>query len=178
VAADGAGRGARRIEEHGVEGLLVQIEHVGLPRLHGEPKASHVVGEPLEPARRAVDGEDLRAGERELGRLAAGRGAKVGDPLARSRSQKARGQRRRRILHPPDALGVAGQIADRRAVEKAHAAGRQERPLRRAAQALGLGLHGEIDGGGVPVRRRDAARGVLAVGRRPALGQPRGGIDA
>ena len=129
-------------------------------------------------ARRAIDGEDLRARRSELGRLAAGRGAKVGDPLARLRPEKAGGQRRRRVLHPPGALVVARKLADGRAVQQADAAGREDEAVEARGPAFRLGLHGEIDGGGVPVRGGDPAGVLLAVGGRPALGQPARRVDA
>ncbi len=52
---------------------------VGRDDLGGESEARQVLPQPLEPLRRAVDRGDARAGGGELGGLAAGRGAEVGD---------------------------------------------------------------------------------------------------
>ena len=79
MAADGAGRGAGRIEQHGVERPRLPLRHVGGDGVGGEPEAGEVLRSRSEPGRRAVDRGHLGAGGGELRGLAAGRGAEVGD---------------------------------------------------------------------------------------------------
>ena len=63
------------------------------------------------PRRRAVDRGDVGAGVRELRGLAAGRGAEIDDGLAVDVAEQPRRQRGGGVLHPPLALGEAGQHA-------------------------------------------------------------------
>ena len=61
----------------------------------------------------ALDGDDLRAGGRELRGLAAGCGAEIGDPLARLRREQPRGQGGGGVLDPERALGEPRQLVTR-----------------------------------------------------------------
>ena len=140
-------------------------------------QAGEVFREPLQPLGRAVDREHLGAGRCELRGLAAGRGAEIGDALAGLRLEQAGGQGGGGILHPPFAVLVAGQLADRGALDEADAAGGQKH----AAEALGPGfrirLHRHIDGGHGAMRLDDLRGERLAVLRDPALLEPGGGIE-
>ena len=63
-------------------GPACHSRHVGDDGLGRERKPREILPQPLEPRRRAVDRGDVRAGGGELGGLAAGRGAEVGDAAA------------------------------------------------------------------------------------------------
>ena len=85
MAADGAGRGAGRIDQHAVERAVaagpfgaIGDDVVGLQR---QPRK--IVAQPRHPRRRTIDRGDARAGLRELRGLAAGRGAEIDDGLVR-----------------------------------------------------------------------------------------------
>ena len=132
VAADRSGRRAGRVDQRRVERRRLERERVGDRDLGLEPQPAEIGGEALQPLGRAVDRRDLRAGGGELGALAARRGAEIDDPRARRDADETRRDRRRGVLHPPFAVGVAGQLDDRRVGRKAHRAGRQRR-FRRAA---------------------------------------------
>ena len=76
-------------------------------------QAGEVFREPLQPLGRAVDREHLGAGGCELRGLAAGRGAEIGDALAGLRLEQAGREGGGGVLHPPFAVLVTGQLADR-----------------------------------------------------------------
>ena len=59
------------------------------------------------------------------GGLAAGRGAEIGDALAGDIAEQAGGQGGGGVLHPPGAVGVAGERLDGAGIGEAHRAGRQ-----------------------------------------------------
>ena len=69
----------------------------------------------------------MRARGGQLRGLAAGRRAKVGDPQSLYVAEQARRQRGGRVLHPPLALGIAGQFRNRAGKARdAHRSGRQD----------------------------------------------------
>ena len=82
MAADGAGRGAGRIDQDAV-GASPSPCHsaasVSRFRLQRQPR--QIFAQPRHAGRRAVDRGDARAGLRQLRGLAAGRGAEIGDGL-------------------------------------------------------------------------------------------------
>ncbi len=113
MAADGAGRRAWRVEQHGVEGFgRLPVENVGGDRLGGELQAREVGRKPLQPVGGDVDGGDVGASGSKLSGLAAGRRAEIGDAPAGDVAEQAGGQRRRHVLDPPGALGVTGKLLD------------------------------------------------------------------
>ena len=178
MAADGAGGTAGRIDEDGVGRFRrAPVDGVGGHLFHIETQPPEVAGEPLQPALRAVDGGDPGAGEGELRRLAAGGGAEVDHPHSRHRTEQPGGQGGSGILYPPGALVVAGQVAHRPPLPVAQAAGGEERGAQTLGPAGRVLPDGDVDGGFAQVRLGDAAAGVLAVGRRPRLPQPVGGVE-
>ena len=115
VAADGAGRAARGVEQHRVEGAArIPGGHVGFHDLRRKRQAREVFIETCEPRGRMIDGRHLGASGRKLGRLAAGRGAEIGDAKASDVAEETRGKRRGRVLHPPGAVRIAFEILDAR----------------------------------------------------------------
>src|SRR6185312_16501790 len=136
----------------------------------GEPREIGV--EAVEPARRAVDGGDARAGGGELRRLAAGCGTEIDDALAGDVAEERRRHRRGGVLHPPGAGAVAGQAHDRAAAGAAQRAGRQQDGFKLVAPGLRVAPDGEVERRLLEVSERDAARALLAVGLAPAAPQP------
>ena len=135
MAADGAGRGAGRIEQHGVERPALPFQRVGGDGLGCKRSRARFSRSAAEPGGRAIDRGDVGAGDGELRGLAAGRGAQVGDCFAAHVAEQPRRQRGGGVLHPPGAFAEARQQRDRAMRERAHRAGRQHA----AAQALGPG---------------------------------------
>ena len=81
----------------------------------------------FDPVRGDVDRRDPGAGAGQLRRLAARRGAEIGDVQAGDIAEQPRRKRGRGILHPPGALGKAGQVGNRaRQPRHPHRAGRQD----------------------------------------------------
>src|SRR5262249_17171013 len=97
-----------------------------------------VADQPLEATLRAVDRGHRRAARGELRRLAAGRGAEIDHALARDIAEEPRRDRRRRILDPPGAVGIARQGGDRATGDAAQRPGWQYRRLEQLAPALGI----------------------------------------
>ena len=137
MAADGAGRRAGRVEQHGVERLRLPFRDVGDDGFGCEPEPRQVLLQSFEPRCGAVDRGDARAGGRELRGLAARRGAEVGDRFAAHVAEQLRRQRRGGVLHPPRAVGVARQSRHRPVHDGAHRSGRQHLPAERFAQCAG-----------------------------------------
>ena len=172
MAADRPGRGAGRVKQHGVEGRGVEGEHIGHPDLGGEFQPREIDAEPLQPLRRAVDGHHVRAGGGEFGGLAAGRGAQIGDPLAGAHAEQTGRERRRRVLHPPFAVGVALELGYRLMRAQAHRAGRQHDAAQPGGPARRIAFNREIERRLAPVRRRDRRRLLRAVVGAPARREP------
>ena len=136
MPADGAGGGAGRVEQHGVERLRLPLRGVGLDDLGA--KASAAPGSPAAGASRGSERSTAvtcAPALRKLRGLAARRGAQIGDGLAAHVAEKARRQRGGGVLHPPCAVVEAGQLAaPARCEVSAHGAGRQHSPPSLAAQ--------------------------------------------
>ena len=80
MAADGARGRAGRVEQHHVEGAPRRpARRVGLHDLGRELQARQVLAQAIEPRGRHIDRRDVGPGRGERRRLAAGRGAQVGD---------------------------------------------------------------------------------------------------
>ncbi len=128
--------------------------------------------------RRHVDGGDMRTGGNQAGRLPAGGGAQVGNGLPRHVAGNARHQRGGRVLHPPGALAIAGQVLDAAARRQPDGARRQQTAAEALGPALRVGLRTDVERRLFQARLGDAARDALAIGGAPALPQPIGNIEA
>ena len=107
----------------------------------------------------------LGAGQRQLRRLAAGCGAKVGDAPAGDIAEQSCRQARGRILDPPLAVGEARQVGNRGGQPfDTDRAGRQHDAAESLSPAFGIGLHREVD------RRLDPMRGEDRLGLHRAIG--------
>ena len=169
VAADGAGRGARRIEQHGVEFLVRRpFGDVGADQIGVERQPGEILRKPFEPRGGAIDRGDAGPGGGELRGLAAGRGAEIGNAPAANLAEQPRRQRRRRVLHPPRAFDKAGQRGHRAMRDGAHRAGRQHPALELARPSFGVAFYREIERRFTAVRRGNGARGRRAVSVGPS----------
>ena len=173
MPADRAGRRAGRIDQDGVERPALPRRGIGPDDLGVELQPREILPQPLEPRRRAVDGGDLRAGERQLRGLAAGRGAEIGDGLAarRRRAAAPAGPRRRPAptMRPRRSRAAAGSDPMRWCAPcRWRARGREASRPRLAGSLLTV----RSSAGSWRVRRGDGARRGLAVVRDPALHQP------
>ena len=79
------------------------------------PGAGEIALQPLQPPRRLVERGYPPPRRSKLERLAAGRRAQIEHAAALTRAEQPHGQAGGEILHPPRALGEAGQRLDRRA---------------------------------------------------------------
>ena len=138
MAAGGAGRGAWRVEQNRVSGLLgPPISHIGGDDFSLKLEAAKIFAQAVEALGGVIDGGHIRSGRCQLRRLAAGRGAEVDDRAAAHVAEQAHGQGRTCVLNPPGAFSIARQIFDAATGDSAQRAGRQrfgaERrgPLRR-----------------------------------------------
>ena len=115
---------------------------------------------------RLIDGRHPPAGGSELASLAAGCRAQIQD-MARPCAEQACRQRRRDVLHPPAAVGEAGQVGDRARIRNSDMKRRQRLANRR----------GHVAGAQRQVERRWCGKGAgcrldrrLAPCRTPAGG--------
>ena len=99
VALHGASSSTASSGAGGRHSRRVRLRHIDLQAEPGK-----VLVQPAHAGRVALDGENAGAGGGELRRLAAGRGAEIGDALAGPRGEQAGGQRRGGVLHPEAAL--------------------------------------------------------------------------
>ena len=146
MAADGAGRGAGRIEQHGVERLGRSIRR--RRRRRARLRATTGSGFPAAAASRAG------ARSTAVTRAPAAASCAVLPPGAAQRSatrsprdvaEQPRRQRRRRVLHPPGALGKARQRGDGAMRDRAHRAGRQHAAAEPRRPQFGIALHRQIE---------------------------------
>ncbi len=91
MAADGAGRAARRVEEHGVEVRRVESERVGDHDLRSEAEAGEIGGKQLEPLRRAIDRRQINPRCGQFGGFSPRGGAEVDDAHAGAGPKKSAG---------------------------------------------------------------------------------------
>ena len=176
VAADGAGRAARRVQEHGVERRRVEGERVGDHDLRSEAQAREIGGKQLEPLRRAIDRRQISPRRGQFGGFSPGRGAEVDDAHAGAGPKEPRRQRRCGVLHPPFAVPIALKLDDRRMRVEAHRAGRQDNSAEPLRPTGGVALDAEVERRLRAMRRGYGAGDALAIGRAPALGEPGGRI--
>ena len=121
VPADGAGRRAGGVEQHRVEQLARGPGRgVGLDEFGLKLQPLEVCSQAGEPAGRLLDRRHLSARRGELGRLAAGRRAQIGNTATRDVAKQASGDRRGGVLHPPCTLRVAGEVLDASAGGEPH----------------------------------------------------------
>ena len=151
--------------------------HVGADQLGFERQAGEIFLQPLEPRRRAIDRRDFGAGNNELRRLAAGRGAQIGDAQARDIAEKPRRDRGCCVLHPPRAFVETRQRGDGAMHDGAHRTGRQHAAVEFCRPSFGIGFHREIERRLAAIGGGDGMRGRLAVGLDPARHQPRRRIE-
>ena len=79
MPANGAGRGAGRVEQHRIEALFRRPGRgVGDDRCGVEAEPAEIFAQRTQPRLRAVDRDHRGAGLHELRRLAAGRRAEIG----------------------------------------------------------------------------------------------------
>ncbi len=179
MAADRAGGGAGRVEQNEARRLRgLPPDRVGDMGFRRQPQPLEVEGEPLDPARRLVERDDMRARGGELRGLAAGRGAQIEHDLAGNVAEELRRQRRRRILHPPRATGIAGQRGDRPAGLAPQRSARQQNRIERLAPRLRIAARRDVERRLVQMRQGDGARRLLAIGLAPALPQPWRRVEA
>ena len=116
MAADRAGRGARRVEQHRLDRLLrTPGQRIGRDRLDRQVEPLQVGDQPIETAGRAVDRRHLGAGVASCAVLPPGAAQRSMTSQPGNIAEQSRRQRRRRILDPPGALGIAGQVGHRAA---------------------------------------------------------------
>ena len=126
VAAAGAGGGAGRVEQHGIErAVRFPGQRIGRDQIGGQTNPVQVGVHPLKPLGAGVERGDLPACGGQLQRLAPRRGAKVEHAAALARAQQPGGQAGGQVLDPPGALFVAGQVLHRRTARQAQVAGEQ-----------------------------------------------------
>ena len=166
VAADGAGGGAWRIQQNGVECALHGARVLG-QRLGLQPDAGEVFLHPLHPGVRLVDGGDDRPRGGQLHRLAARRGAEVQHRLALLRGQHPHRDRGGGILHPPVALGKARHGRDLPGIRHPNRACRQQCAPHGLCQSGGIALGGQIKRCAREMRLFHRGHGIGA----PSLGQ-------
>jgi hypothetical protein len=173
VPPDRARCRAWRVEDDDVEGAPRRPGGgIGLHHLGGELEPLQVLAQAGQARCRHVDGRHIRAGGDQARRLAAGGGAQIGNALARHVARSPRHQRRRRVLHPPAALGIAGEVLDAAARRQPDGTRRQQAAPEPLRPALRVGLGADIERGLLQARLGDAARCLLAVGGAPALPEP------
>ena len=127
VAAQRAGTGAGGIEQDGVELLIGRpLARVGSDQFGRQAGARQILAQPLHAPGRDIDRSDRCTGGDELQGLAAGRRAKIGDPLAHDIAQQAGRQRGGGVLHPPGTFGKARQLGDHAADRAAYRASGQQ----------------------------------------------------
>ena len=176
VAADGARGAARRVEQHGVQrNGGTPTGRVGGHDSGGELQALQVFLQAHGSLRMAFDREHVCAGAGQLGSLAAGRRAQIGDVLASFGVEQAGRECRGGVLHPERAFVISGQIGH------AGAGGIANGPAGKPLPTRGrLAAHGEVkrsfagmgggDGAGVaaPARPKPGGRvkpGTVQLGK-------------
>ena len=172
MAANGAGRRARRIEQDGIELLLRSSRrHVGADQLGFERQAGEIILQPLEPPRRAIDRRNFCAGNNKLRRLATGR-------RDRSATRKPATLPRRRAgvaaarPHPPRTFVETRQRGDGAVYDRAHRAGRQHAAVELCRPTFDIGFNREIERGLAAIGGGDGVRGRLAIALDPTRHQP------
>ena len=147
MAADGAGRRARRIEQHGVERPGLPFGHVGRDHLGGEAQPRQIVAQRASSRFAERSTAVTRAPAAQAARScrrAPRRDRRSSCP--RTSPKQPRRQRRGGVLHPPGALVDSRAAARRgRARRCARVPVGSTRPRRRCAQCSGIALHREIE---------------------------------
>ena len=178
MAADGAGRRARRIEQHGVERApALPFRDIGADDLGGKRQPRQIVRQPRQPRRRAVDGGDERAGGGKLRRLAARRRAEIGDAAAgMSPRRRAGSAAAASCTHHAPSAKPGSAVTAPCAMVRTEPVG-STRPPSFAAQNSGSLFTVRSSAGFVAVRRGDGVRGRGAISRGPSRHQPVGRVE-
>ena len=177
MPADRARRGARCVEEYGVERLGGPFFDIGADELGFKRQPGEISTQALKPGRRAVDRGEAGAGGGKLRRLAAGSGAQVGHAKPAHIAEQARRQGRRGVLHPPGALGKARKRRHGTMGDGPHRAGRQQAAVKLGGPRFGVALHCEIESRLMAMGSGDGTGGGLAVVLAPARHQPRRRVE-
>ena len=184
MAPNRPGRGARRIEQDGVDRMIRPPgQRIGGNRLDPQLQPVEIGHQPIEAAGRAIDRGHLRAGIGELCGLAAGRGAKIDDlpaldaPAPNAIEQPHR-HRRGGVLDPPRPLGITRQRHHRAARGPAQRAGRQFGRLQLFLPGFLIGAHRQIERRLLQVSGGNRARDLVAIGAAPRPPQPFRRIEA
>ena len=157
MAADGAGRGAGRVQQHGVEARRRRRPRRSRPPPPPRPTAAAAPGSPqtrcaLRASRSTAVTRPPAAASCAV--LPPGAAQRSATTLARPHAKQPRRQRRGGVLHPEAAFGEAGQLRHPRAGWKTQRAGGQH------ISALGRrGARGEASGRAAP---RSGARAAIA----------------
>ena len=179
MPAQRARRGARRIEQHDIEALIrAPFARVRRDERRGEARPFEIFRDAFEPLRRLIQRRHDSAGVRELHRLAAGRGAEIGDAQPRDVAEQTRRRRRRRVLHPPGALREARQRGDFAAAIEPHAVGVDDAAAQGRRPMRGIGFHGDVERRLAAQSARYGVCRFAAIGGAPAREQPVGKIGA
>ena len=158
MAADGAGRGAGRVDQRRVEGRRVEGERVGDDDLGMKPQPLEIGGEHFQPLGRAVDRRDAAPAAASSALLPPGAAQRSTTRMPGARVEQPRRQRGGGVLHPPFALRVAFELGDGRMGVEPHRAGRQHDPAEPLRPALGVALDAEVERRlGSDARRRSRA---------------------
>ena len=174
MAADGAGRRARRVEQDGIERAALPFQRVGGDGLGLERQPRQIFAQAIEPRRRAIDRGDARAGQRRAARSCrpAPRTDRATLRPRTSPSRRAGSEAAASCTHQAPSV-KPGQQRDRRhapACAPCRSAARGRAAARPRFPAFCF--HGEIERRLVAVGRGDRARGFVAVGLGPAREQP------
>ena len=175
VAADRAGRGARRVDQDVVEHDAAAPRRCVAGNCPGlELQAVEVGAQAFEAIEGHIESRHLGAETCELRGLAARCSAEVEDAVTRLRADQAGGQAGGCVLHPPFASGIARQVLDPAAGCAAQGAGRQDDRGEFARPVVGGGriLQRDVEGGFAERCGGDPSGRFLAVCGTPAVNHP------
>ena len=180
VAADRAGGRAGRVEQDGVEGLLVELLGASTARVSAESLSRARFSSAAEPLRRTVDRQRPRrpaaASCAVLPPGAAQRSAMRSPGLGRSR--RAGKAAAASCTHQAPS-SIAGQVADRRRARRSRTLPVGSRtPPSRSAQPAAILLHRQVDGGGRAMRLGDGGGDVGAVLARSSGPASQSGVSS
>ena len=168
MAADGAGRRAGRVEEHGVECLCrAPIRACRLRRAAPRDRGGEVLGEPLQAVLRDVDGGHAwRRRRRAAAVLPPGAAQRSATRLSGDVAEElCRAARRRRPAPTRRPRRSRASPATRCASGEADRAGRKQRAAEPLGPYGGIALHRQVEARLLKMRRGDFFSGRFAVGR-------------
>ena len=109
------------------------------------PSRSKLPFNRCKPPGRFVDSRDVGASGRELRRFPTRSGTKIERVKTRNVAKQLHGQRRRCVLNPPGAFGVALELFDAAGAGASHRPIRQHDTAETLGPVLGIGLDGQIE---------------------------------